>query len=120
MRDDWFGHRDWITGEPVGDRDEWIDWDFAIVDAWQTIEDYTMPSGATRWEHDDDDLEIQAELFIDKFQQAVDQITSAEKYTATNGGRFIPKLISHREDKSFQTYQEWVEGQFPIDGKIDE
>lgn len=119
MRDDWFGHRDWITGSEVGDKDEWTAWDFAIVEAWQTIEDYTMPSGVLRWEHDDDDLEISADEFIDKFQQAVDAKTSAKKYKPKNGVRFVPNLISRREDESFQTYQEWLSSQWAEDGRID-
>lgn len=119
MRDDWFGHRDWFTGERIGDKDEWLDWDYALIDAEKTIENYTMPSGVIRWEHDDDNLEIQAELFIDKFQEAVDQKTSAKKYKPVNGGRFVPKLISHREDGSYQTYSEWLMSGYELDGKMD-
>lgn len=120
MQDDWFGHRDWFTGEKIGDKDEWLSWDYALVQAEKTIEMYTMvSSGVTRWEHDDEDLEIQAEIFIDKFQEAVDQKTSAKKYKAVNGGRFVPKLISHRKDGGYQTYSEWLSSQYELDGKID-
>ena len=59
MADDWFGHRHPFTGEPFGDKDEWTDWDFVLVEAVQLIEDWTDQHGLLAWEVDDPKERVQ-------------------------------------------------------------
>ena len=116
MGDDWYGHRDPMTGLPFGDKDEWIDWDHALLFAFQTIEDFTdKGSGLLAWETDDEYVEVNAIKKINKFQEAVDLKTkgSAKKpYKPEPGEYFIPDMFSRRKDENgeevFQTYSEWV------------
>lgn len=112
-RDDWFGHRDPLTAEPLGDRDEWIDWDHAIIDAFQTIEDYTdSESGHLQWELDDEAVVIDAVPYIHKFREAIDQVTQKPGYKAAPGERYRPKMWSRRKDEfgedKIQSYSEWI------------
>lgn len=108
MRDDWYGHRDWFTGEPEGDKDEWIDWDHALADAFQHIESLTDSHGILIWEREDEAVIVEAVRQIDPFEAAKDSVTSGKKYTPKPGEYFVPRLKSRRSDGSFQTYEEWV------------
>ena len=117
MRDDWFGHRDPWTGEPMGDRDEYTSWDYALLNAFQTIEDYTDPkSGIPIWELDDEAVNVDALKKYNKFQQAIDNATKGSKnkaYQAAPGEYFIPDMHTRRKDGNgdpvYQTYSEWVQ-----------
>jgi len=116
MRDDWYGHRDFFTGIEVGDKDEWLDWDHALADALQTIEDYTDEYGLLAWELADEAVEVDAVKRIHKFRQALEQRTSGSKtkpYKPTPGEYFVPRVSSRRKDPEgnevIQSYTEWVE-----------
>lgn len=119
MGDDWFGHRDPFTGAPIGDRDEYTSWDYALQNAFQTIEDYTDDkSGLLIWEVEDENAFVTANKKYNKFQAAVDKKTRGSKnkpYQAEPGEYFVPGLKSHRVDENgdyvFQTMREWVEQQ---------
>lgn len=116
MGDDWFGHRDPFTGEPVGDKDEYLTWDYALMNAFQTIEDYTdQKSGLPVWELDDEAVYVDAVRKTNKFQQAIDEATRGSKtkpYQPSPGEYFVPDMNTRRKDGEgkpvFQTYSEWV------------
>ncbi len=114
-RDDWFGHRDPLSGNPQGDKDEWTGWDFALVDAYQTIEDYTDQYGILRWVQDDEQVEILAQRKVHKFDAARIKKTSGKNYKVTAGEYFVPSILSHRKDDNgrpvYQTFREWVKTQ---------
>lgn len=107
--DEWFGKRNLLTWEPMGERDEWNSWDFALVRAAGTIEAYTDQHGIYLWQKEDEDLDIIAERKIDPFQQDIDRITGAKKYTKRPGEYFVPSFKSTRSDGHQQTYAEWLE-----------
>lgn len=112
MRDDWFGHRDPLTGEKVGDKSEWTEWDHVVIDAFQVIEDYTDQYGLLVWEREDERVDVSAIKRIHKFEQARDEITrgSAKKpYVAKPGEYFVPELYSRDKNGEIQTFREWVE-----------
>ncbi len=114
MRDDWYGHRDPFTWEKTGDKDEWLDWDFALVDALQTMEDYTdAESGLLVWEMEDDNAYVNANRKINKFAAARDKKTQAKNYKAVPGENFVPEIKSHKKDADgnpvFQTMREWMQ-----------
>jgi len=116
MRDDWFGHRDYRNGRPIGDKDEWIQWDFHLIHALQIIEDNTDEYGLLAWERDDEAVEIDAVKKIHKFRASVDRITkgSAKKpYNPQPGEYFVPDMYSRRSDESIQTYGDWVRRMMP-------
>lgn len=117
-RDDWAGHRHPLTGEEMGDKDEWTSWDHALAGAFQTIEDYSDEYGLLVWERDDEAFEVEAVRKIHPFKRAVDEATrGTEKkpYKPRPGEYFVPKVWSRREDEEgrgvFQTFREWVESQ---------
>lgn len=111
MRDDWFGHRDPFTYAPEGDKDEWLDWDYALIDAVQTVEDYSDPkSGLLKWELDDDDAVVDAIKRIDPFQEAIDLATRGENYKPAPGETFVPDIYKYGGG-DLQTYPEWLEQQ---------
>src|SRR5690606_21291397 len=70
-RDDWFGHRT-ASGEEFGDRDEYIDWDYALIEALETIEDFTDDNGLIRWEVEEDGVSVDSVRTFDKFQASID------------------------------------------------
>lgn len=119
MGDDWFGHRDPLTGEPRGDRDEYTSWDYALQNAFQTIEDYTdSKSGLLVWELEDENAYVTADKRYNKFQAAIDKKTQGSKnkpYQPEPGEYFVPGLKSHVVDENgdyqFQTMREWIEQQ---------
>lgn len=116
MGDDWFGHRDPLTGEPQGDKDEYLRWDWALLNAFQTIEDYSDKHGLPTWEIDDERVVVEAHRRIDKFQRAIDERTrSTEKkqYKPVPGEYFVPVVHSREFDDAgkevFNTFREWVQ-----------
>ena len=108
MRDDWYGHRDWFTGEPEGDKDEWLDWDHALADAFQHIESFTDSHGLLIWEREDEAVVVEAVRQIDPFEAAKEITTSGKNYKPQPGEYFVPRLKSRRSGGGFQTYEEWV------------
>lgn len=117
MGDDWYGHRNPLTGQPQGDRDEYLSWDWSLLNAFQTIEDYTdQKSGLPSWELDDDNVYVDADRKINKFQAAIDKKTKGTKtkpYVPTPGEFFQPNMKSHAVDENgnpvFQTFRQYVE-----------
>lgn len=117
MGDDWFGHRDPFTGEPIGDKDEYTSWDYALQNAFQAIEDYTdSKSGLLIWEIEDENAYVNANKKYNKFQAAIDKKTAGtpnKPYKAAPGEYFVPELKSHVRDENgepvFQTMREWMQ-----------
>ena len=111
MRDPYFGHRDWLTGEEQPDREAWTDWDFALVAALQVIQDNTNQHGLLSWEVENERMDVIAEKKFDKFQAAVDRRTKGTKkksYEPAPGEYFSPKLDLRGGE--WPTYREYVDG----------
>lgn len=115
MGDDWYGHRNPITGEPLGNSEEYLSWDWALLNAYQLIEDYTDDVGLLAWERDDEAANISADRKIHPFHAAKDKKTKGTEkkpYKPYPGEYFVPKLTSQRKDENgddlFQSYREWV------------
>lgn len=123
MRDPYFGHRDWFTGEKTGDQNEWIDWDFALVSALQVIEDHTNKHGLLSWEVDNERMVVDAVKKIDPFQAAVDRKTKGSKkkgYTPDPGEYFVPDLILRGgEWPTYTSYIQELIDREDADGTID-
>lgn len=111
MGDEWFGHRS-IWGTPEGDRKEMTDWDFALIEAVQTIEDHTDANGLLKWETDEDGVSVNSIKTFDKFQASIDRKTSAKGYKALPGERWVPDIRpAPGRDGEFQTFKEYRESQ---------
>lgn len=121
MRDEWFGHRDPFLGTPSGDKDEWLDWDFALATAFQTVEAYTDKNGIPEWRKQDPDVVIDAERKIEPFQQAVDQIKAGKNYKQAPGEYFVPVFTARRKDKTMWTYEDWRKAEYEkmVNDRID-
>lgn len=110
MADDWYGHRDPITGDATGDKDEYLDWDYLLLTAYQTLEDFTDPdSGIPQWVLDDPALRVSAERYIHPWHEAVEAKTAGKNYKALPGERFRPVIDSARADGSLWDFSKWIE-----------
>jgi hypothetical protein len=117
MGDDWYGHRDPLTGEPQGDREEMTSWDHSLLNAFQTIEDYTdSKSGIPEWVLDDERVVVDAIRKVNKFQRSIDERTKGtdkKPYKPIPGEYFTPEVHSREFDEEgkevFNTFREWVE-----------
>lgn len=110
MADDWYGHRDPFTGLPEGDKDEWLEWDYLLLNAFQTIEDFTDPdSGILQWKLDDPAVEVTAVKYIHPWHEAVEARTGGANYKAAPGERFRPVINSRRKDGSTWDIKTWFE-----------
>lgn len=107
MQDDWYGHRDPVTWFETGDKDEWLDWDFALVNALQTIEDFSDDNGILAWEKEDGNAVVEAVKKIDPFREAVEDRTGGKNYKAANGEYFVPRVYGF-DGAELQTFEEWV------------
>ena len=95
MRDPLFGHRDPFTGEALRDKDEWTEWDFTIVSAFQLVNDLTNKHGLLVHEVDNERMDVEAVKDFDKFQAAIDRATKGTKskgYTPSPGEVWKPRL----------------------------
>lgn len=106
--DEWYGHRDPFTGKPVGDKTDWVSWDFSLARAYQTIEYYRDQNGIFQWQKDDPLEDIQAKKKIDPFQASVDSITKHQK-EPVSGQYFVPDVRSRRKGGEMWTYADWLE-----------
>lgn len=119
MGDDWFGHRNPLTGDKVGDREEYLTWDWALLNAFQTIEDYTdSDSGLLTWEMEGEGVDVDAVRKVNKFLQARDNATKGSKnkpYEPRPGEKWYPRMYSRKRDENgnevFPTLREWIEEQ---------
>lgn len=109
MRDPYFGHRDWFTGKELGDREAWTSWDFALVAAYQIIQDHTDSNGILVWENEADNIEVLAERKTSKFDASRDSITSGKNYKSKKGERWVPKVKKMYGE--YPTYSEWLNEQ---------
>lgn len=110
MRDPFFGHRDPFTGDPLRPRDEWTRWDYALVSAYQLVQDLTTKSGLLAHEVENPRMDVLAIKKHDKFQAAVDRRTKGTKkkgYEPDPGEYFVPKL--HLRGGEWPTLEEYWE-----------
>lgn len=112
MHDDYYGYRDFFTGLPFGDSRVFLEWDWALIQAVQMIEDHTDKYGLLNWQVEAEDIEVDAEKRIHKFQASIDRITAGSKtksYTPQPGEFFVPKMWSRSSDKDRKpTFAEWL------------
>ena len=111
MRDAWYGHRD-LTFKPVGDKDEWIDWDFSLAEALQTIEDFTDSHGQLFWETEPEAMDVSARKKIDKFQAAIDRATKGtdkNPYKPEPGEVWVPELQWRGPEDEYPTYRTYLQ-----------
>lgn len=95
MRDPLFGHRDPFTGKGIRDKDEWTEWDFTIVSAFQLVNDLTNKHGLLVHEVDNERMDVEAVKDTDKFQAAIDRATKGtpkKGYTPSFGETWKPRL----------------------------
>lgn len=113
MWDDWYGHRHPLTGLPQGDKDEWVEWDHALAQAYQTIEYYRDQNGIFQWQKDDPLEDIAATRKYDQFQAAIDGMTrgtAGKPYKPSPGEFFVPDVkIRSGANREMWTYQEWLD-----------
>jgi len=108
-------NRNWFTGEPDGPdaHERFNEWDFALADAMQTIEDYTDKHGHLIFERDSDRVDVVAKKKIDKAQAAIDKKTrgkNGKPYEPELGEFFVTELVLRRGEE-WPTIAEWSEAE---------
>lgn len=113
MWDDWYGHRHPLTGKPVGDKDDWVLWDHALAQAYQTIEYYRDENGVFQWQKDDPLEDISAKKKFDPYRASVENMTkgtSKHPYKPVPGEYFVPDVrIRKGAGREMWTYSDWLE-----------
>lgn len=113
MRDPYYGHRDSFTGDPDGDKDEKTEWDYALMSAYQVIEDHTGSNGILIWENEADNIQVEAIRKTDKFEQARQSVVGKKNYKPSKGEVFVPNVKKNFGE--WPTYSEWVKSQVDDD-----
>lgn len=119
MRDPYFGNRNWFTGEKTDTPEVWSDWDYALVAAFQVIEDNTNKHGLLLWEVENERMDVQAVKKIDPFQAAVDRKTRGSKkkgYNPEPGEYFVPEL--NLRGGEWPTYSEYIKNLLEEQGPV--
>lgn len=113
MSDDWFGHRHPLTGEKIRDRDEWTEWDYLLLNAYQTIEDWTDKDGLLAYEVDDPQgrVIVNAKKKINQFDRAKEARTGGKNYKPDKGEYFVPDVKLHDPEGEWPTLREFIEAQ---------
>lgn len=109
MRDPHFGHRNVLTGEPEGSSSEKTDWDYALIAAYQVIQDNTGSDGVLSWENDSDNIEVQAIKKTNKFEQSRENYTGKKNYKKSRGEVFVPRVKKLAGE--WPTWSDWVQAQ---------
>lgn len=111
MGDPDFGNRDPVTGVPTG-HDRWTRWDYALITAYQMIQDWTDQHGNLVYEVNDEKerVIVHAEKKIDQFEAQKTLRTGGQNYKPTPGEYFIPKL-ELRHGATWPTLEEYVENE---------
>lgn len=102
-------HRHFYSGdverEPV-----WTDWDFALANAVQIIDDFTTAEGHLVWEAESERVTFDALKKINKARAAIDRRTKGTKnkaYEASDGEYWTTEPVLMRGDE-WPTMDEWV------------
>lgn len=105
MQDTHYGHRDWFTGDVIGDSKDYIEWDYALLAAYQIIQDHTDEDGILAWDNFSENVYIGADLKIRKFKAAKHARTNAKRYKPQPGEMLVPNVeLGYGE---WPTYSEW-------------
>lgn len=115
FHDHFYGYRDPETGDPelaAGDV-YWSEWDYALADAMQFIQDHTDQHGHLIWEVESDRTTVKITKKIDRHNAQVERATSGKKYKPTPGEYFVSRveLAPGWEEDGFPTFSEWFEEQ---------
>lgn len=111
-QDEWYGHRNHFTGEPEGDREEWVPWDFILAQAYQLVTDFTNQYGFLEWESDDPYgvVTVVPELKIDKVEQSLElgkkNRDTARRLERVAGSKLVPRL-KKKKDKEWPSHVEY-------------
>lgn len=95
MNDPYACNRDFFTGEPIRPADEWSDWDYVLVSAFELLNDLTDGDGNLAFEVENERMDVMAVKRTNKFHAARDRATKGSPkkgYTPTPGEYFVPKL----------------------------
>lgn len=109
MQDHAYGFRDEWDWEQLTGEIHWLDWDYALSSALQIIEDNTDDSGILVWEKDSDNVEIDADRKINKFDAAKTRKTSGKKYKPLAGEYFVPNLRLIDDEKPWPDRLSWLQ-----------
>lgn len=95
----------------MGDKTDWTSWDYALMQAVQTIQDFTNDDGLLVWEVEEDEARMDIVKKINKFKAAVKRKTSGKTYKEAPGEYFVPVLRPPVGKERHQTIAEWREKQ---------
>lgn len=107
MQDEHYGHRVPFSRTILSDT-SWTSWDYALISAMQTIEDYTDKNGILIWEKESSRVDVGAIKKIDRFEAVKQRITGKQKYKPTPGEYFVPDLKLMDSSGEWPTMKDWI------------
>ena len=117
-RDYYALNRNAFTGEPIVSETMWTDWDYALAEAIQFIDDYTTAEGHLLWESESERVTFNAKKKINKARAAIDRKTKGTEknpYKASDGEYWVTEPVLMRGD-DWPTIGEWFEDQSKKNG----
>lgn len=102
-------NRNSFTGEPDAPHDQWNEWDFALAEARQLIEDYTDEDGHLVFERDSDATTAVATKKINKVKAAIARQTrgSQKKPYEPSPGEYFATELKLRPGRSWPSISDW-------------
>lgn len=110
LRDYWALNRSWYTDEPwsvdlwrTPDAPEWTAWDYALLEAYQMVEDYTNQEGEFPWVDGDEELHWKIELQHSSKREAIESYTEkAQKdgKSSIKPGTIVNAVIDWQHSRS--------------------
>lgn len=86
LRDHWALNRSWYTDEPwsndlwrAPDSPEWTEWDYALLEAYQMIEDYTNQEGEFPWVDEEEGLRWKVVQRHSSKREAIDKYSDSHQ-----------------------------------------
>lgn len=110
LHDHYALHRNWFTGE-ADEEPTWTDWDYALAEVGQMLEDYRTPEGHMFWEAESERVTFDARKKINKARAAIDRKTKGSKgkpYKPLDGEYWVTEPVLMEGD-DWPTLEEWLE-----------
>jgi hypothetical protein len=117
-RDYYALNRNVYSGEPIVSESMWTDWDYALAESIQFIDDYTTAEGHLIWEAESERVTFNAKKKINKARAAIDRKTKGTEknpYKVSDGEYWVTEPLLMRGD-DWPTLSEWLDEQVRKNG----
>lgn len=98
-------NRNSFTWEPDSPHDQWNEWDFALAEARQVIEDYTDEDGLLIWERDSEDTVVKAYWKLNRARAAKERLQKKSKETPVGSSPIVE--LGLKPGRDWPTLESW-------------